>query len=135
MVTLGIYPVDQCLDFRNQHWQVWSLKAHLLGRYTVVLHIRWYVLVVGMSRLERRLVGMWLGVVPTELLFAAPDLVTVTVDHGRQAIVGQSLANYQAEAVVELEVASDSGQRGATTREHQGGTSDRRVPLRQAVEE
>jgi hypothetical protein len=60
-----------------------ALKAHVRCGYAIVLHIRRYVLVVGMRRLERRYVRMRLGIVPAELLLAAPDLVAVTIDHGR----------------------------------------------------
>ena len=44
------------------------------------------MLVVRMRRLEFRVLGMRLGVIPAELLVPVPDLVAIAVNDNRQTI-------------------------------------------------
>jgi hypothetical protein len=60
------------------------------------------VLVMGMGALKGGVTRMWLGVVPIELLFPPPHLISVRVDNNRKSIIDKSLTNNQVEVVVEI---------------------------------
>ena len=63
------------------------------------------------------------------------EAVTTTMANHRPAVENEPFANYQPKAEVEGELSGNSGQANAAARQHQGGSSDRRESLGQAVEE
>lgn len=56
---------------------------------------------------------MWLRIVPVQLLVALPHFITISVQYSRQAVVYEALAHDDAEPVVEIQFAGDTGQRHA----------------------
>ena len=65
------------LNLFDQQGQIGAIEAQPGGWDTMMFDVRRHMLVVGSGAGQSRIVGVWLRVIPVELLAAQPDLVTV----------------------------------------------------------
>ena len=63
------------------------------------------VFVVGMGALQSGVIGMWLRIVPIQLLTTAPNLVTIRIYHDGQTVIDKSLTNDQPDVVIKVKLA------------------------------
>lgn len=68
------------------------------------------VLVMGMSALEKWVIGVRLRVIPIQFLVVSPDFIAVLIDYHRQTIIDEPFAHYQSNSVIKEKLTRDSGQ-------------------------
>src|SRR5437867_3328276 len=88
-----------------------------------------------MGSLQLCIVGMRLRVVPEQLFVAAPDFITIPVDHPRQAVEQDSFSDHRTESVIKINLASDSPQRGAEPDQNDSGLANGFELVRKAINE
>ena len=83
----------------------------------MMLYIRRNVFVMGMAWLQGRVVRVRLRIVPVQLLLATEDLIPVGVDHDRQSVIKQPLADNQINIPIKVQFSSNPGECGAAADE------------------
>jgi len=73
------------LDFFDEEGQVGVGEAQVRGRNAMMLEVRWYMFMVGMSKGQRRVVGMRPRIVPIQWLLARVVSTTVFSGLGQRA--------------------------------------------------
>jgi len=73
------------LNFFDEEGQVGVGEAQVRGRNAMMLDVRWYVLMVGMSGGQRRVVGMRPRIVPVQRILARVASTTVFSGLGQRA--------------------------------------------------
>jgi hypothetical protein len=78
------------------------------------------VLVMGMSALEKWVIGMRLRIIPIQFPVAVPDFIAVPIDYYRQTIIDEPFAYYQPNVVIKEKLTRNSGQRYTASNECNG---------------
>lgn len=107
---------EQFFDLGHQGREIRALEAHLFSGHAIALDIRRYVRVVRVIHPQGGIVGMRLRVVPALLLIVTLDLVAIAVDHHRQPVEDETLADHHAVSMIEAQLAGYACECRAATR-------------------
>ena len=123
---------EQLSHLFNQHREVVACEGELGGWDAMMLNIRGNVLVVGKTACQAGIGGVFLGIVPAELLLTLLDLVRI--DHDALASKIKALKDAQHKTLVKLDLAFQDADPRATRIDANGVPAHSRRMVEQGID-